>query len=53
MAQSKTKATGMPVDAFLAAVEPPSRQAEGRALDTLFRRVTGWTPRLWGPTIVG
>ena len=26
---------------------------EARALDALFRRVTGFQPRMWGPTIVG
>jgi hypothetical protein len=53
MAEAKTKPTEISMDAFLDAVEPESRRAEGRALDALFRRVTGWAPRLWGPSMVG
>ncbi|MGL6044321.1 MAG: DUF1801 domain-containing protein [Sandaracinobacteroides sp.] len=41
------------VDQFLDAVEPASRRAEGRALDALFQRATGWKPRLWGSSIIG
>jgi hypothetical protein len=29
------------------------RRQDGLALDALFRRVTGWTPRMWGPSMVG
>ena len=53
MPEAKTKPTEISVDAFLESVEPPSRGVEGRALDALFRRVTGWTPRMWGPSIIG
>lgn len=53
MADAKTKPTEISVDAFLAAAEPPARAAEGRALDALFRRATGWQPRMWGPSMVG
>ena len=52
MAEVKTKPGG-DVEAFLAAVEPAGRQAEALALDALFRRVTGWEPVMWGPTMVG
>ena len=38
---------------FLAAVEHPTRKADGETLDALYRKVTGWTPRMWGPTIIG
>lgn len=53
MAENKTQATDAEVTAFLNAVEHPTRRADGLALDALFRRITGWTPRMWGPTIVG
>lgn len=53
MAELKTKPTEISVEAFLAGVEPESRCVEGRALDAIFRRVTGWQPRMWGPTIIG
>jgi hypothetical protein len=53
MSQTKAVPTAASVDAFLASVEPPARQAEARSLDALFREVTGWSPKLWGPSIVG
>ncbi|WP_375279783.1 DUF1801 domain-containing protein [Pseudooctadecabacter sp.] len=53
MAENKTKATDQDVTAFLEAVDHPVRRADGLVLDAMFRRITGWTPRLWGPTIVG
>ncbi|WP_417204874.1 DUF1801 domain-containing protein [Antarctobacter sp.] len=38
---------------FLAGVEPPRRREDALVLDRLFREVTGWTPVLWGSSIVG
>ncbi len=53
MADAVTRPTDRPVDAFLAAVEPARRRDEGVALDRLFRQVTGFRPRMWGPSMVG
>lgn len=53
MAELKTKPTEISAEAYLDMVEPESRRAEGRALDLIFRRVTGWQPRMWGPSIIG
>lgn len=53
MAENKTQAHDGDVTAFLEAVEHPTRRADGLALDALFRTLTGWAPRMWGPTIVG
>jgi len=53
MAENKTQAHDGDVAAFLEAVEHPTRRADGLALDALFRQLTGWAPRMWGPTIVG
>lgn len=39
--------------AFLAGVEPAERRTEAERLDAIFREVTGWRPRLWGPSILG
>jgi hypothetical protein len=50
MAENKTQAHDGDVKAFLEAVEHPTRCADGLALDALFRTLTGWTPRMWGPT---
>ena len=53
MPDAVTRPTDRPVEDFLDAVEPPRRRDEGRALDRLFREVTGFAPRMWGPSIVG
>ena len=53
MADNKTQETDAEVAGFLNAVEHPGRRADGLVLDAMFRRITGWTPRMWGPTIVG
>ncbi|MEM7721753.1 MAG: DUF1801 domain-containing protein [Pseudomonadota bacterium] len=53
MAGNKTQPTPHSVAAFLEAVEHLTRRADGLALDALFREITGWTPRLWGPSIIG
>jgi hypothetical protein len=50
---NKTRATEADVTAFLEAVEHPVRRADALALDGLFREATGWTPRMWGASIVG
>jgi len=53
MAENKTKATDMSVDAFLAAVEHPVRRADGETLRALMARATGEPAVMWGPSIVG
>lgn len=53
MSKAKTQATDVNVETFLAAIPHPTRQSDAQTLDALFRRITGWTPRMWGPTIVG
>lgn len=53
MAENKTKPTDGSVADFLAAVGPERRRMDALALDALFRRVTGWRPRMWGPTMIG
>ncbi|KIN63290.1 DUF1801 domain containing protein [Sulfitobacter noctilucicola] len=41
------------VERYLTAVSPARRHREAAILDTLFRRITGWTPTLWGGSIMG
>ena len=53
MAETKTKPTVVSIADFIAAVEPAAKRAESEALDALFRRVTGWEPVMWGPSIIG
>ncbi len=50
---NKTAPTDQRVDDFLAAVEPQRKAREARELDALFRKVTGFLPVMWGPSIVG
>lgn len=49
----KTQVTAQSVSSFLNSIAHETRKADGLALDHLFRAVTGFTPRMWGPSIVG
>ncbi len=51
--ENKTVPTDQSVDSFLAAVQPESKAADAQVLDELFRRVTGFDPLMWGPSMVG
>lgn len=53
MPANKTVATELDPADFLAAVTPERKRGEALRLDALFRGVTGWEPRMWGPSIVG
>jgi hypothetical protein len=53
MSDAKTRMTDADVGAFLDAVTPSRRGEDGRALDQLFREVTGFQPKLWTGDIVG
>ena len=53
MAELKTRATEVSVDAFLDAVPHPVRRADGKTLRALMERVSGYPAVMWGPTIVG
>ena len=52
-AGNKTQATDQSVDAYLGTVTPERRRADAQRLDHIFREVTGWAPRMWGPSIIG
>lgn len=53
MAEAKTKPTKASVKDFVAAVPNETRRKDAQTLLKLFGKVTGWKPRMWGPTIVG
>jgi hypothetical protein len=53
MAELKTKATEVGVADFIAGLPDERRREEARALDAIYRRVTGLEPTMWGPSIVG
>jgi len=52
-ASNKTHATTASVEQFSGGLEPERKREDAQALDQLFRKVTGWQPRMWGPGIVG
>lgn len=53
MAENKTQATAVDPMEFINAIDHPTRKADAITLDGIFREVTGWQPRMWGPTIIG
>lgn len=53
MADNKTKTTPVdPLD-FINSVEHPTRKADALVLFDLYKRITGYEPKMWGPTIIG
>ena len=50
---NQTPATNKDVERFIEAVEPPSKREDARILDQVFRKITGYQPAMWGPTIIG
>ena len=53
MSKNKTLPTKVLVEDFLSEVQPDKKRGEALELDRLFRKVTGWTPVMWGPTMIG
>ncbi|MDZ4087050.1 MAG: DUF1801 domain-containing protein [Tabrizicola sp.] len=52
MAEPKTKSAPLDREVWLKGVKP-GRRAEAAQVLALFAGVTGWEPRLWGPSMVG
>lgn len=53
MSEARTRITDEDPAEFIARVEPGQKREEARMLDTLFRKVTGQAPKMWGPSIIG
>ena len=53
MAELKTKETDASVDEFLAGVENDRRRNDALVVKEMMERITGWEPKMWGPSIVG
>lgn len=53
MAQNKTQKTDADVGAFLDAVPNPVRRDDGKRVCAMMALVTGETPYMYGPSIVG
>jgi hypothetical protein len=52
MGDGKTVISDVAVETFLESVDP-SKAADARVIDALFRKVTGQPPKMWGPNIIG
>ena len=50
--EQKTKSAALDRVEWLAGVDP-ARREEAERLLAIFAEVTGWEPRLWGPSMVG
>ena len=53
MPEPKTKKTKASVAAFIDAVDDPTRRKDAKAVDKMFREITGEKPAMWGPSIIG
>ena len=53
MAEPKTKKTRASVAAFIDAAEDDTRRRDAKALDKMYREITGEKPAMWGPSIIG
>ena len=53
MVKNKTTETSVDVHDFLNNLENEKRKEDSLALPEIFRSVTGFEPKMWGPTIIG
>jgi hypothetical protein len=53
MAETKTKFTGTSVKDYIASRANPQQRADCRELMAMLKKITGRSPRMWGPSIVG
>ena len=51
--EPKTKATGVSVGDYIAAVENAVRRADAETLLDIYADVTGMEPKMWGPSMIG
>jgi hypothetical protein len=52
-AKLKTHITKVTPKEFIAKVSNETRRKDAEVLLKLFEKITGWKPKMWGPTIVG
>lgn len=53
MSENKTRPTEVSPADFIASVEHPVRRADAEVLLEMMTRITGETPKMWGPAIIG
>ena len=51
--EPKTKATGVSVRDYVAAVENETRRADADTLLNIYADATGMEPKMWGPSMIG
>lgn len=52
-AEAKTLPTDASVEAFIAAVEHPTRRADAQAVCAMMAELSGEPPVMWGPSLIG
>lgn len=53
MSENKTKPTATSPADFITTIENPTRRSDAETMLATLRRITGWEPRMWGPSIIG
>jgi len=53
MSENKTQANDASVIKFLTAVTPDQKRQDGFALLEMMERLSGYTAKMWGPSIIG
>jgi hypothetical protein len=53
MGEIKTKVNDANVEDFISSVDNDKRRKDGFVLLEIFKRITGETPKMWGPSIIG
>ena len=53
MAENKTQKTTASVSGFIAGIEDERKRKDAETLIEMMKRVTGETPKMWGPSIIG
>ena len=53
MAENKTQPSATSASEFIASIEHPTRRADAETMLAVMQRITGWQPRMWGPSIIG
>ena len=53
MSQLKTKENDESVITFLESIEHPVRRQDGLTLLEIYKEITAYPPKTWGPSIVG
>ncbi len=50
---AKTAPSALSVTRFISSLEHDARREDAKILLALFKTVSGWKPKMWGPTIIG